>query len=184
MATQTRVPTGDGTGAGYTASGAASVWEAVDDPVGTPDDDTTYGVKADGNSLHELTFAAFAIDASAVNFLQVLFRARLLTGDALTGRAILRVGGNAYTTTAPTNNLTDAYDDYTHDYLTNPDTGLAWTEADIEGSGSNPLQEYGVRNQSTGAGEEIRLTQCYATVDYDEAGGGGTILPHLMHYLN
>ena len=172
MASQTRLPTGDGSSVLHEAS-AGAAWECVDDPIGSPDDDSTYAHQIGGNAASLFTFSAFSITASAVSYLRVVYRSRNLTGNSTTSRAILRVNSTSYLTTGANNTQTDSYADYTHDFLTNPDTGLAWGEADINGTGSNPLQEFGFRNQNNSASEEDRFTQVYALAEYTESGGGG-----------
>jgi len=82
----------------------------------------------------------------------------------------MRVNGIRYAGTEQA--LTTSYANYTWDWLTNPNTGIAWTEADVEGTGPNPLQEFGVRAINVGGGEQINCTQTYITVTYTEAGGG------------
>lgn len=165
MATQTRQPTGLGNGINHSAN-IGTVWEAVDDTIGVPDDDSTYAFLADANGQSYFSYTAFNVESDAILKLSITLRARHLTGNATSGRSVLRVNGFNYSIAAPSVNLSDTYQEITQDYLTNPDTGLSWAVDDINGVGSNPLQEFGFRNQNTSAGEEARFTQVYATAEF------------------
>ena len=65
-----------------------------------------------------------------------------------------------------------SYSNITRTLATNPDTGSAWTEADVEGVGSNPIVHMDHRMSSVTA--EVRCTQCSIEVDYTAAGGAAT----------
>lgn len=175
MTTQDRVPTGDDGGTTWETVGADTEWEAIDDPVGTPDNDTTYLSQTNGNQTTPVfSFTAFSINSIAIAKVIVTFRSRHLTGNATTLATRTKVNGFPY---AGANQAqVDTYENYTEELLTNPDTGLAWVEADVEGTGANPLEAFAVRNGGTGAGEEVRCTQGYITVDYTPAAAGGGIL--------
>lgn len=177
MAAQTRLPTGDGTVAQHTAVGAANRWDCVNDPIGTPDDDTTYVSVTANNRTSLFTFSAFAITASAISRVSVYYRAKYVPGDGTASRAQVNVNGTGF----DSGFVLDAtsYTTVQADYLTHPATGLAWTESDVEGTGANPIIGFGFRNQNTGSGESWRCTQCYIEVSYTDAGGG-TAFPH--HY--
>jgi hypothetical protein len=179
MATQTRLPTGDGTSIGHTPS-AGAAWECVDDAVGAPDDDATYINIVGGNAISWFTFTPFSIAASAISHLSIIFRSR--NSGTTNARSTLIIGTTEYTATSALHAQTGSYTDVAQDYFTNPDTGLAWTEADIEGTGANPLTEFGWRNQANTGAEIDRCTQIYAMVQYTEAGGGGLSIPIAYHH--
>jgi len=166
MATQDRVPTGDGN-ATWSLSSGSTRWELVDDAVGAPDDDTTYIYVTGMFALQILTYADFAITSTSINKVVVTYRMRHLTGNSTQGRAEIYVGITPYA--GSYNNLTDTYTDYTEEWLTNPATAAAWTEADVEGTGGNPLEQWRVRNNLTSGAESVRCTQTYISVDYNTA---------------
>lgn len=60
-----------------------------------------------------------------------------------------------------------AWTEHSYEWTTNPDTGIAWTQEDVQGSGANPLEEWGVRATAQGAGDTMRVTQVYLLVRYN-----------------
>ena len=56
------------------------------------------------------------------------------------------------------------------DFIVNPVTSAAWTVADVNGSGSNPLQAFGLDVTVQYPGNYYGLTQIYLTVNYALAG--------------
>jgi hypothetical protein len=148
----------------------------VDDPVGSPDDDTSYVSETGAFQRQLFTFSAFSISSSAIAFIRIFTRAKYVGSSGII-RTRLVVGGNEYS--SGNNTLTASYTDFANDFLTNPDTAAAWTEADVEGTGSNPIQEIGLRHQ---AGDELRCTQEYILVDYT-AAVGGIVAPYYYRNL-
>ncbi len=167
MATQDRLPTGDGTTTAWTPSSGSDHYAMVDDPIGTPDDDTTYLETSSTNQKELFTFTAFDINSSSIDKVTVFIRARDTGANTNMIAELLRVNGTDYNASPVPAPLT--YTNHTNDWLTNPDTAAAWTEADVEGTGSNPIQQFGV-----GSGivtDALRCTQVYCTVTYTEATG-------------
>lgn len=161
MAQQNRLPTGDGASTQWTPN-TGTRWEACDDPIGSPDNDTTYISSASPNQRNLFTFTAFSFSSDSVNNVALKFRARLNPIGAGTMRAVLRVNGTDYFVSQA---LTNSYADYTATWTTNPNTGNTWLEADVFGTGSNPLQQFGV-DSNTGAHPEFRATQAYLVADF------------------
>jgi hypothetical protein len=168
MATQTRVPTGAGDTNNYSfASGGSDHYLEVDDPVGTPDDSTTYVSAVAVNGRIELfTFAAFSISSSAIASVAVKSRMQRIGSNTAAHR--LKVNGTVYVGASASPGLSWA--DASETWLTNPDTGIGWTEADVEGTGANPIQQFGFSSAGVGVGEESQCTQCYCEVDYTAGG--------------
>lgn len=175
MATQDRSPTGDYSIA-WTPLGGGNNYVEVDDAPGAPDDDTTYNYRQNSNGQDHFTFSAFSIDSSAVAKLTITIRAMRTAAGATNTKSQVVVGGTLYTGAVMSSQTT--WTDHPQDWLTNPDTGSAWIEADIEGTGSNPLQRFGYRSGNLSSGKEVRATQVYATVDYT-ATGGATFVPKI-----
>lgn len=165
--TLTRVPTGDSAvDNGWSASTGTSKWAMVDDPVGTPNDDTDYVFASAANLNQLFTFDPITIPrGSVVVGVSVTFRVRR-TATSVNANPRIRVGGTTYEGATAVPGST--YANRTVDWLTNPKTLLAWTADDINGVGSNALQEFGFANTQTTAGEDVRVTQAYLTVVYTE----------------
>lgn len=159
---QTRRPTGDGN-ATYTPS-TGSNWENVDEE--SADDDATYNYRQNSAGYDRFTFTAFSVPGGASNIaITVYIRAKRTEAGANVTYALLRVNGSNYT-----ENIADAgtsYANQSHEWTTNPDTSSAWTIDDINGSGSNPLEQFGYGVTGNGEGEEHDVTQCYAVVSWD-----------------
>ena len=140
MAIQNRVPTSDVAGGGWVALGGGDSYVEVDDPVGTPDDDTTYIYSTSTTAVEYFEYLDFVITSSAIASITVYGRAKYIgSGDY---RFRVQVNGVIYTGSIHT--LTASYANYSTQWLTNPNTGLAWVETDVEGTGAAPLQYFGV----------------------------------------
>lgn len=165
MATQTRTPTGDSSvDNGWSSSSGTTKAADVDDAVGSPDDDTTYAFKngANANQLHTFSAATIPIGATSIT-VSVVYRARR-TSTSLTVMPRIRVGGTTFEGSGAVPGST--YANRQVDWATNPATSAAWTVPDVNGTGSNPLQEFGYANTQTTAGEEARVTQVYLLFTY------------------
>lgn len=172
MATQTRLPTGDGVNNSYVSSTGSSKYLDVDDPIATPDDASTYLYKEDANANALFTFAAFSVPTgSTIIRLTIHFRAQNAgAGDSNSIGGRLRINSTQYN--ASLNGLTSSWDDYSSTWTTNPATGAAWTVDDINGIGSNPVQQFGFLAGGISAGERQEVTRTYIEVEYTPAAGG------------
>lgn len=172
MATDTRVPTSTGFFTQWTSSSGGDVYQDVDDAVGAPDDGTTYGYMQDSNGAHFFGFSAFSVPAGAtINSVTVRWRAQRTAAGGLNVRSFLRVNGSNYF--GSSQSVATTWGNFSAVYSTNPDTGIAWTVNDVNGTGSNPLQEFGAQSLNMAAGEEFQCTQIYIEVDYTPAAAGG-----------
>ncbi len=164
-ANQQRVPTADGGVGGRWDT--APRWDDVDET--TPNDsDYMTGVSTTGGSAYCLfTFSPFSVPAgSTITNLTIYFRARDWGGGNPRNniRSSLRVGGTYYHTVSTRVDPGSSFTTYSYAYTNNPATSAAWTVADINGTGANPLQQFGV--YSTDLNPDIRVSMVYAQVNY------------------
>jgi len=162
-ASQTRVPTGTGAGGSWTAS-ATTVYGDTDETPDSPND-TDYAYKADTAGYHYFTFTAFSISSSSIDNVTVNLRCRETVADSSI-RGNLRVNGTNYVGSDKT--LTESFTDQTAVWSTNPATGIAWTEAEVEGGGSYPMQQFAIESRGMAAGEEVQCSAVSITVNYQE----------------
>jgi hypothetical protein len=163
---QTRYPTGD-----YSHSGTwdktTNMYSYVDEQ-GTNDGDTTYLLHGTTNGSALFNFPVFSVPTGmAITGLTVSLVAKdynCFFSCSNDMRPAIRVGGTNYLTTAPSSDVPFSYDTISYTWTTNPKTNLPWTQDDINGVGSNALQDFGV--YSSDANPQIRLTQVYATVGW------------------
>lgn len=169
MATQDRQPTATGTANAWALGAGADKVDAVDDPIGTPDDDTTYISETTALDAQGYTFPVFSLGAVAsIEKVSVHTRVRTTVAGTGTFRPRLRVNGTVYGGTDV--NPTDSYVDRVEDWVTNPDTGAAWVQADLEGTGLNQLQQMYIRTTSIGTSVEFRCTQIFLRCTYTPSG--------------
>lgn len=164
---QMRYPTGD-----YGVTGTWAVfpitlstrWDKVDDE---NDGDTTYLTHGTTAGYALFNFTTFAVPTgSIVTKLEITYTARDVTGGVNNLRAALRVGGTNYLTTDTGIDLGTGYLAVTYAYVVNPKTSAVWTVADINGIGTNPLQQFGVN--SSDANPAFRITSVTARVSYTQ----------------
>lgn len=170
MSTEYVYPTGIGTYDAWTSSTAGNKWDDVNDEVGNPDDASGYLYATDAvNGQQNFTFAPIAIAVSiGIDYVRHHQRGYRTAVGATTSTAYLRVG-TTNRAAGVNANLTNAWADYTQDWITNPNTGVAWTEEEIEQTDpttTHRLNEFGFLS-SPAAGRESEITQCYLEVVYD-----------------
>ncbi len=158
---QTRVPTGDGNNHGTWNSSPR--WDDVDET--TPNDsDYITGTTDSGENYQLFTFSPFSIPAgSPIANLNIYFRARDSSSGTNNIRASIKVNGNRYEAVLSENPGT-AFTTYGYSFSINPDTGLDWTVDDLNGTGSSPLEQFGVF--STDLNPDIRVSMVYAEVNF------------------
>jgi len=164
---QQRVPTADGSVNGRWDT--APRWDDVDETIPN-DTDYMTGVNTPGGYGYCLfTFSPFSVPAgSTITDLTIYFRARDVGRPRSNNiRSSLNIGGTYYHTVSTSENPGGNFTTYSYAYTTNPATGAAWTVADINGTGANPLQEFGV--YSTDLNPDIRVSMVYAQVNYAQS---------------
>jgi hypothetical protein len=159
-----KLPDGDGA---YTdwgiIGGQPTRWQSVDDPVGAPDDSTTY-INSSIVNRNSFTFQNLSESSIlAVNWVAVTVRARRESGGSATLQIFYRQGGTNYDN-ANSQSLTTTWTAYSlagWNYTTNPATGAAWNESSINN------MEWGVYRSAGDRG--IRVTQIYVTVNFNSS---------------
>jgi hypothetical protein len=160
-------PTSDYT----TATGTWSVfpaspttkWDKVDEAVS--DGDSTYLLEGTTAGYAMFGFASPGLLPNVtIQNVTVTITARDNTSGTNKIQPALRVGGTNYLTTSTSTEVPVSYGTISYSYTTNPKTGVAWTVADVNGTGTNPLQYFGTN--SADANPQIRITQVNMTVNY------------------
>ena len=144
-------------------------WDKVDDPQGSPDEDSTYVEQSGSTYYRDLYNLSAPTGSGTINYIKVWYRFRRpgTTGTAYLKPAI-KTGGTAYEGTADTENA-DTYKNGSYQWTTNPYTGVAWTWDDL-----TSLQA-GVSLMNSGGGaRKSRCTQLYVEVDYTIAAAEKT----------
>jgi len=161
--TATPRPGGAGDEANLDVFGATNNWEAVDEV--TSDDDTTYVYTTDKDvyttDLHNLDDVSLS---GAINSVTVYIRSRSVDTPTQAGAYTwIKTNGVSYSGSEIT--LTTSYADYSTVYADNPQTGSAWTWAEIDALQAGA----GLRGSKTSGPElqrESRCTQVWVVIDY------------------
>ncbi len=163
---QTRVPTADGDISGTWnpyPSNPSTRWDKVDET--TPNDADYMTGTTDSGGYMLFSFSPFSVPpGSTIIDLTVYVRAKDVSSGTNNIRPSIKVYGTRYNTTATSNNPGTSFTTYSYSYTTNPSTGAAWTVADINGTGSRPLQQFGV--YSSDLNPDIQISMVYAEVHY------------------
>ena len=145
MATDTRAPTSDfATGGMVAYSSGTTGYNLVNDYPETADPLTSYvTLGTTANSFIAFNFTAFSLPAGAtISSVAVQYTDQKSGRLVDTAAARLRIGGTYYdATTHSVGFVTATREDV---WATNPATAAAWTVADVNGTGANPLQNFGV----------------------------------------
>lgn len=170
MPVEYMIPDGDGNYTGGTASGCSNDWECLDDPVDSPDDDSTHvAISLTGRA--SVTFPNYQ-SGGQINSVAIAARARTQNFDAGNMLApFLRVSLADYD--GSDSGLTTSYQDFSQVWATNPDTGAVWTYDDLDTLEAGALF-------TAGGLQTCRITQLYAAVNYtsriDHAVNGGSVI--------
>lgn len=172
MATQTRVPESNVDTSDWTTgpSGGGVVWQMLDETIAAADDNTTYVQNNSGFNTMLICQSDDQIGASDT-VTSVKVRVRAIIGANTPQMSVrLRVNGTNYELIGAVS-LTGSYAVYEDTWTDNPDIvgTAAWLAADVNGSGSNPIQGFGCR-----AEDGARVTAMEMVVTYTPSGGGGT----------
>jgi len=143
------------------ASSGTDKYALVDDPVGAEDGNATYIWYNGQNSSQRFTNLP-SLPAGTILGVSVCAYAACDTG-VNTIQFSIRVNGSSSHSSATT--VTTSYTEYCNEWTTNPVSSSAWTEADVEGTSGNPLQDWGVNTTQTDA--QIRATAVRLKVRYN-----------------
>ena len=163
MPTQNRAPISDFAVAGTWSGVVGSRYTLVATyPDPTPTDYLAHGTTA-GNIA--FGFAPFTLP---LNAFAISVEVRSFDAEPSAGtnniRARVRVGGAYFQEPTSHNPAGATYTARSYKWAVNPQTTLAWTPADINGTGPNPLQHFGLI--STDANPEIRVSCIELRVTY------------------
>jgi hypothetical protein len=157
---QTRVPTADGDTSG--TWNTAPLWSQVDE---TTPDDSDYFTGSGSSGGHQLfTFSPFSVPSGAlISNITVYFRARDDSSGTNNIHASIKVNGTEYDAST-SQSPGSSFSTYSYVFTTNPNTSSPWTVDDVNGTGSNPLQQFGVYSSDMNPG--VRVSMIYAEVNY------------------
>lgn len=161
MATSTRNPTSDEAVSGTWTGSAGSRYTLVNDHP----DSTGTSILAHGTTAGNLTFgfSAFSIPAESTGIsVEILYYDKDASNGNNNAAGRLKVNGVYYGSS--THNPGSVYTLRTDTWATNPNTSAAWTVADVNGTGSNPLQAFGW--VSTDATPAINFSSIQLQVTY------------------
>ena len=164
LSTQYRVPTSDesNTGTFINYLGGATPLYAYVNKTAVSDSTWILG-QTNGGGHATFNFSVFsASNSSYISNLGVVFRYTDDTSGTNKIASCLKVGGTYYTGALVeppfgSNTTTTQY------WTFNPQTNLPWTSADINGTGSNPLQAFGV--DSNDYNPDVRVMMVYIFVN-------------------
>lgn len=164
MATRNITVTGAGT-YGQTTPNTGTRAAAVDDPIGSPDDASTYN-RATTVGFNDDTFThnAPADPSDVISDVTVNIRALCSSAFLCAVYVFFRIGGTDYASYI--NQIpSTSYSNMSLSFPTSPATGVAWTGSELN------AMEIGYRLYvPTGSAD---VTQIYAVETYTAGGGGG-----------
>lgn len=161
--TLTLRPNAAGDETNLSVHGAANNYQAVDEE--TPDYSGTYVYhgQSDKSYITDLYNIPDITIAGNITGITVYYLAKVLNGFGTTRAwSQIKTGGAVFTGT--THLLGTSWTLYSDTWATNPNTGLAWTQVDI-----NNLQ-IGIKLYEDIGSGDASCTQLYAVVIYDESG--------------
>ncbi len=136
-------------------------WEDVDDPVDSPDDDTTR-VQTEQITYQKDTYATANHTEGHGTITKVTINFRAVRSDNTTSgqaKAVIRTYDTDYEGSEQV--LTTSYTDYSAEWTLNPNTSDNWTWNEVD------ALEAGVALQREGAAGNVRCTQVYVEVTYE-----------------
>jgi hypothetical protein len=161
IVSQTRVPTGDYNGSGFSSS---PYWSKVDET--TPNDGDYITGTTDSGGYRLFNFSDFTVPSgSKIDNVTIYFRAKDVSGTNPNNnlRASIYVQNTRYdasTSVDPGSGWTT----YSYTWDKNPETGNPWTWQEVNGGSSHPLVHFGVYGSDFNP--DIQVSMVYAMVQY------------------
>ncbi len=153
----------------YVPSTPETVWDKVDDPWDSSDDDTTYVIHQSEDTNYTADATAFSVPPNAViTDLRIKIRHKKMAPGAVAIQNSIKVGGNWYDATA-VDSIEDGWTNTYTDYANNPDTSQPWTVDQINGVGGNALDTFGWYVED--ADPDVYFTQVILRVRYSFTNG-------------
>jgi peptide/nickel transport system substrate-binding protein len=169
--TGTARPDGAGASTQWTPNGAVANWDCVNEAAS--DGDGTYVSATINNTIDDYTTSDPA-GTGTITRVRLYVVAKWVNTTLITNLRdrLIRgayIGGVLFTVSAAT--LTTSYASYMTEWVTNPNTGVGWTQANVDG-----LKAYIKSDVSSDLiFEEIRVTQVYFEVTYRQGSVGWSI---------
>ena len=141
-------------------------WEKIDE-TSSADGDYITGTQDSGGYML-FNFTPFEIPDNSILSLTIIIRARDNTsgiGNYGNIRPSIIVGGTRYDTIYSGENSQNNWNNHVFTLSTNPQTSASWTAADLNGTGANPLQAFGV--YCSDLNPDIDISMVYAQIDYN-----------------
>ncbi len=136
-------------------------WEDIDDPIDSPDDDTTR-VQTEQTAYQKDTYATANHTEGHGTITKVTVNFRAVRSDNTTSgqaKAVIRTQATDYEGSEQV--LTTSYADYSAEWTLNPNTSANWTWNEVD------ALEAGVTLKREGTAGNVRCTQVYVEVTYE-----------------
>lgn len=155
--------------AGWTVSGVASAFDAVDE--GTSDGNTTYIQNQANRNPAIFDYDYTGPKAGTITNVSVVVVARKSSSSTMRLQGVMQIGGTNYASNF--SSLSTSYATYSFNWATNPATGAAWEWSEIKSSGAGSLAGFGIQAATTPTTTNYpRVTQVYLVVTSSMPTGG------------
>ena len=150
-------PVGTGASTSLSRNSGSSNWGRVDEA--SPDGDTSYVyTTSTTNTLDSYSTSNHVLGSGTISSVIVHVQAKMQSSSTGYARTIVRTHNTNYQSSDIS--LTSSYGDYSTTYATNPNTGIAWTWAEIDSL------ECGVSLRVASSSYYARCTQVWVEVNY------------------
>ena len=177
--TEKRYPTSDIANGAWSPNSGTTRWDKVDEV--SSDSDTTYIQNTTSSTNDQVIMgydkSAFSI-AGVITNVTVVVRAKKAGTSTSSTRRIqgvirMKTAGPDVDYIASYQNLSTSYSNYNFSWASNPQTGAAWTWADLTGSAAGSMAGFGVKAYTTPSSTNYpRATQIYIIVTVTVPDGG------------
>lgn len=161
MATQVRRPSGQDT-VDWTPS-AGQNYQCVSD-----ESDATYVYLYEAAGIDYYTYDAFDFTASSINKLSCTVRYKD-DGSSYIYSCSFIINGSYYY--GDVKYPGTGFAEYTHDFLTNPDTASAWTKDEMNGIGTHGISDWRLKGDAD-SGVTVQVSEYALTANYEPVAAG------------